>query len=170
MVIEMLADYPRDAGAIISDCEKYRYSLWRVISDYYAVSGKCVWIMLNPSTADYRSDDQTIKKCMGFTKKFGYQIMEVVNLFAYRATDPKNMLKQDDPIGPENDFHIRKAITQAGLIICAWGINGKHRMRNQHVLRILKKHRTTPMCLIKTQNGEPGHPLMLSYDTELIPI
>ena len=168
----------KQAGAIISDCGKYRYSLWRSFPQNYIIcddlpgglSGKLVWIMLNPSTADYRKDDQTIKKCLGFTAGFGYQTMEVVNLFAYRATNPKEMLKQADPIGSENDFHIRRAITQAGLVICAWGPKGTHRFQSQKVLRVLRKQKIKPMALIKTQSGEPGHPLMLAYSTELIPM
>lgn len=149
--------------AVISPCGLYRYNLTR----RWGIGLPLVFIMLNPSTADAHADDATIRKCIGFASRYGYQAIEVVNLFAFRATNPKDMLRAVDPIGPENDKHILKATSRCD-VVCAWGPNASKTHRPSKVLNMLIKNKTNPYCLHMTKDGSPGHPLMLSYDRDLL--
>lgn len=83
----------------------YRYRLGRA----WAGGPTCTFIMLNPSTADADQDDPTIRRCVGFAKALGCGALEVVNLYAYRATNPRDLLRQDERVGPENDYWLREA-------------------------------------------------------------
>jgi hypothetical protein len=108
-------------AAAISKCEKYRYLLVRELSQQL---GCAIFIVLNPSTADSQKDDPTIHKCMGFAEKWGYGQLRVINLFAYRATSPKDMLAAD-PVGEENKYWVDQTLRKNdGIVICAWGANG----------------------------------------------
>ena len=88
----------------------------------------------------------------------------MTNLFAFRATDPNDMKLADDPVGPENDAHLRTLSHEAGVVVAAWGANGTHRGRNVAVRKMLP----TMHCLSMTQDGHPGHPLYLKKT--LIPV
>ena len=152
------------ADAIIDETHQYRYSLTREWSSLRRV----VWIMLNPSTADARQDDPTIRKCVGFARKWGYGGIEVVNLFAYRATNPNALAKFSQPIGLDNDFYIRRAVNNnAGLVIPAWGANPFAKDRVLPVHRLLFEVKEIIRCLGITKSGAPRHPLYVPYDTRL---
>lgn len=155
-------------GAIISPCGKYRYRLWRRWD--FSLSRVC-WIMLNPSTADGMTDDATIRKCMGFTERLGYGGIEVVNLFAWRATKPADMKRAADPVGPGNDAAIKNAVTGVegggGTTICAWGQHAKGTKRDRTVRAMLKELGVTPWVLQFNKGGIPAHPLMLPYSCPL---
>lgn len=84
--------------------------------------------------------------------------MVMTNIFAYRSTDPRKMLCAEDPIGPDNDFHITGESTKAGLTVAGWGNHGNRLGRGNHVLSLLKD----PHYLTLTNNGSPGHPLYLA--------
>ncbi len=106
-------------SAVVSPHGAYRYRLSRIWDDAAPLA---LWVMLNPSTADAEVDDPTIRRVRAFTKAAGCGGFEVVNLFALRATDPKEMLASQMPFGPDNDEHIRGAIREtSGPIVCAWG-------------------------------------------------
>lgn len=151
-------------GAIISKCGLYRYQLWRQWDNRPMV----VFIMLNPSTADTLKDDATIRKCVGFAKLWHMGGVCVVNLFAFRATDPRDMMEASDPVGPENEEHLRRVCADANqddaTIICAWGANGFHMGQDQTVLGWLNAWRVEPMALRLTSRGQPGHPLYIPYE------
>ena len=147
-----------ESSADISACGLYRYSLTRT----WGPGTKCVWIMLNPSTADAREDDATIRKCIGFAKRWGHESIEVVNLFAFRATSPLVLPEADDPIGDRNDLVIERATRGWGMIVCGWGNHGSLHDRSKHVMKTLAGR--NPQCLTITKKKEPGHPLYLSYD------
>ncbi len=83
-----------ESGAHLSPCRQYRYRLWR---DWDPGAGRCVFVGLNPSTADEHTDDPTIRKCVGFAKRWGFGAIDMVNLFAYRSTSPKGLLTQECP-------------------------------------------------------------------------
>lgn len=162
-------NYP---GASMSSCGLYRYALWRDWSmggDLF--SGKkgrrVCWIMLNPSTADAETDDPTIRRCIGFSKAWGYDGMLVVNLFAYRATKPADMLAADDPVGPENDKIIQEAARSSltALVVCAWGANAPED-RAAHALRLIREAGATPHALRLTKSDAPAHPLYLPKTSE----
>lgn len=148
-------------GASVSSCERYRYALWRDWSDLFG-GGRVCWIMLNPSTADGEVDDPTIRRCMGFSKAWGYGGIIVLNLFAFRSTDPAGLIYTDDPIGPGNDAAIREALdsTLTDIVVCAWGANAP-RERADAVLEIVREMDMEPHALRLTKSGEPAHPLYL---------
>lgn len=142
-------------AAGFSRCGRYRYWLTRSWADGPVVT----WIMLNPSQADAVCNDPTIRRCIGFSCAWGYGALHVVNLFAYRASTPAELLAAADPIGRANDRHIAQAIGVAGLVVVAWGCHGSHRDRDRAVLRLLKTNRRRGVCLGRTACGAPRHPL-----------
>lgn len=187
-----------NSGAKISACGKYRYRLWREWRlgnstqwDMWteddgspALDGagqqigeplSCLFVMLNPSTADGDQDDPTIRRCVGFAKALGFDRMGVVNLFAWRATSPKEMLAigpDRDPVGHENSRHIQDALADAGLIVCAWGSHGGHLNQDETTLGWLQdgNDRDAPIVALGlTKDGFPRHPLYLPADAKPVP-
>lgn len=152
--------------ATLSQCGHFRYRLTRWWGD-----GKTLlWVMLNPSTADADQDDPTIRKCIRFAKAHGYDALQVVNLFAYRATSPRDLRDAGWPVGPENDDWIQDAAWEADGICLAWGAFASRTPRAGEVIRLLRKASATPLqCLHVTQDGHPSHPLYLPGDTRLRP-
>ena len=154
-------------SAEISACGKYRYHLRREWGTELAVS-RVTFIMLNPSTADDKEDDATIRRCVAFAKSWGYGGVDVVNLFAYRATEPRELKRASNPIGPDNDSRIVATALCTNKIVCAWGIHGNLFGRGQRVTEKLLAAGKTLYCLEKTKKGLPKHPLYLKSD--LIPV
>lgn len=154
-----------DRAATISPCGRYRYTLSRELGGLMP-GGTCVFVMLNPSTADADLDDPTIRRCMGFAKGWGHSRLEVVNLFAYRSTDPKAMALAESPIGPDNDAHLLRAAYGADRIICAWGAHGVHMQRSARVAGLLRAGGYQLQHLGLTKAGQPRHPLYLAGATQ----
>jgi len=152
-------------GAIVSDDGRYRYRLWR---EYDGGSGSVTFVMLNPSSADAAHDDPTIRRCIGFSRMWNVQRLDVVNLFAWRATDPRELSRVSEPVGPENDEHILDACRTAELVICAWGSRSFARRRAQDVARMLRGSGIPLRCLRRSRNGGPWHPLYIPYRTKPI--
>jgi hypothetical protein len=150
-----------DKGAIISPCGQFRYRLWRRWSSNVK---PITFVMLNPSTADAEQDDPTIRKCIGFAKRIGQGAIEVVNLYAYRATDPAELKRAGWPKGPENDRHILDACADSHIVICAWGANARGMDRPRAVLEMLRARGIQPKALALTGDGMPRHPLYIPYD------
>ena len=121
--------------------------------------------MLNPSTADGRRDDPTIRRCVSFANREGCNELVVVNLFALRATDPSELKTHPAPVGAGNDGAILQAVRDADLVIAAWGAHGALGGRARHVLRLLGAHNL--FCLGATADGHPRHPVRLHGDTPL---
>lgn len=166
----------KDKGAVLSPCGTYRYHLWRRVGGPRpgahgqslmpgdGASGRVAFVMLNPSTADANVDDPTIRKCVGYARRWGFEWLDVVNLFALRATDPRELklCKSRDAIGPDNDEHLLRVCTAASLVVCAWSNQGRLYNRDLRVRRLLgsvKLHR-----LKGNQDGSPSHPLYLRGD------
>ena len=150
-------------SAVLSECGRYRYRLTR---DLGAGAPVC-FIMLNPSTADADTDDQTIRKCKMFATRWGFGQIIVVNLFAWRATDPRELRKVPDPIGPGNDEHIRWAVAEAAMTVAAWGVEQPALVaaRAFHVGRQLLGH-SRLHCIATTKRNEPKHPLYLPASSQ----
>ncbi len=157
-------------GALISPCGQYRYSLWREsLSTLLGTPrlGRVCFVMLNPSTADAEHDDPTIGKCKKYAQAWGFGSLEVVNLFAWRATDPADLYAAaqlgNDVVGPENDAHITSAARRSQLVVVAWGtkdwLDGADRPRQ--VVQLIQAAGAAPHCLVQTKSGQPGHPLYL---------
>jgi hypothetical protein len=131
-----------------------------------------VWIMLNPSTATDTQDDPTIRKCVGFTSRWGYSGLIVLNLYAARATDPKQLWEMDDPVGPQNDRQLHDALVTAAArewpVICAWGANARDD-RVAEVAGVLFAEVREPLCLGVTLRGQPRHPLYVPYTARATP-
>lgn len=157
------------SNAIISLCGKYRYRLER---DLGGDGPTAAIIMVNPSTADHTVDDQTIRKLIGFGRRFGWGKIIVGNKFAFRATDVKQLKFQADPIGPENDRHLEEILLAAQVHVVAWGNLTKLpkplRGRYKQILELAEKHRIWLRCFGMALDGDPLHPLTIGYDRELV--
>lgn len=166
------ADY---RSAEISECGRYRYSLIRRWGE--ADGPHALFIMLNPSTADAEQDDPTIRRCIGFAKAWGMHGLCVVNLFAHRATNPKDLeASTGDVVGPGNDRWIvasaQAATFSGGPVVVAWGASLPGDLGRPvafGVVRMLRHHGIEMQCLGRTKLGYPRHPLYVKGDTELEP-
>ncbi|PDY81802.1 hypothetical protein COA08_12925 [Bacillus cereus] len=94
--------------------------------------------------------------------------MEIVNLFAYIATNREELLQvsKEDAIGPENENHVIRALNRADMVIAAWGENCKYHNRHKDIHELFKGYHLH--CLDKTRDGFPKHPLYLSKDLQPI--
>lgn len=141
----------------------HRYRLWRA---WEAGAPSVVWVMLNPSTADAKVDDPTIRKCIGFAKRWGYGSIDVVNLYTFRSASPKELKAKGYPNGDRADAVIRGVLSEyADRVVFAWGTNADEG-RPLEVDRIVRDLGFSPMALRTTQDGHPGHPLYIPYETE----
>lgn len=153
--------------AYISADEKYRYWLERRWAGAAYDSPMIVWCMLNPSTADASVDDPTIRRCIGFTDALGFGRLMVVNLYAYRATNPRDLrgLALDVQEGPENSKWLRywSRLPSARILVCAWGSNRSRFTPLPSPIAFASRY-----ALGFTKTGEPKHPLYLPADSQLI--
>lgn len=147
-------------NAIISVCGEYRYTLTREFNLLYSKRASVLFVMLNPSTADSEMNDPTIRRCLGFAKKWDCAKLTVVNLYAFRATDPIELFKAKDPVGVENNSHLRNELAFHGGAICAWGNNAKEN-RVREFTQMAKKAGTKLWHLGLTKGGQPRHPLYI---------
>ncbi len=145
----------------------YRYTLSR----RWAPGPVASFVMLNPSTADAFDDDPTIRRCAGFARDWACGALLVLNLFAYRSTNPLVLAKVDDPVGPQNDQALRAMLAGpvTGPIVAAWGNHGRLRNRGQVVTDLLTRAGVQLHCLGVTGAGQPCHPLYLAKTTPLRP-
>lgn len=157
-------------SAIISPCGLYRTRLERICPGHLSTG----IIMVNPSKADARRNDTTISKLMGFGERHRWGKLIVGNLFGYRATDVRELGKVTDPVGPDTDQHLRDIFAETARVIVAWGPISKqpkyHRGRWREVVRLIDGYKV-PMFSIgePAKCGHPKHPLMLPYDSEILP-
>jgi hypothetical protein len=163
---------PPAREALFSDCRTWRYRLairWRPGLESLA----CV--MLNPSTADEIANDPTVERCERRARRLGFGGLIVLNLFAFRATDPADMKAAADPIGPENDAVIRDTLDCRPLrlppptVLVGWGAHGHFMGRAGHVFEMLREMGVEPVCLGTTADGQPRHPLYIRNDAALVP-
>lgn len=145
--------------AIYSDCERYRYTLDRVWSG----GRRLAFVMLNPSTATETANDPTVERCERRARAMGFGAMRVVNLFAFRATDPRQLRQVHDPVGPDNDAGLELAAHWADVILCGWGGHGGLLARDAVVTRLLRASGRPLWHLGLTQKAQPKHPLYISY-------
>lgn len=154
-----------DAGAVFSPDQMHRYRLWRT---WEHGKGTCVFLMLNPSTADAEVLDPTVAKCVRYAKKWGFGRLEVVNLFAYRGTDPDDLLPlfMSVRIGEENDKAILAACQGAQRVVAAWGVHKAIGDRALNVLQMLTGAGVQLHALHLAKKATPGHPLYLKDTLE----
>lgn len=148
---------------MLSPCRTWRYLLAREVAPLDG-EGTVTFVGLNPSTADEERDDATTRRCKGFARRWGFARMQLVNIYAYRATDPRVLGKVDDPVGPDNFEMIEEVVNVSDKVVVAWGANVP-REAAKVVLDLIPE----PFCLGVTKNGSPRHPLRLRTDTPLVP-
>lgn len=140
----------------------YRYAMVR----RWQEAPHCTWVMLNPSTATERENDPTVRRCEGFSRQWGFGGYAVVNLFAYRSTDPRELGRITDPIGRDNDSMIIEMTRRAGRIVVAWGADKMAVGRGARVTQMLTNLDLTLWCLGATAAGMPRHPLYIPNSRE----
>lgn len=165
------------SGATFSPCMQYRYSLWRWLATDYTIfkstadmakveqpeprpRKSIAYVACNPSTADELADDPTVTRCINRSREMGFDRFFMLNIFAIRATDPKDMKRAIEPVGLENDEFIRHTVAQCEMVVCAWGAHGKHKDRGAKVLELLKD--VDLYALKITKSGHPQHPLYVA--------
>jgi len=174
-------------GAKFSPCGNFRYVLWRTWNDK---KKKVSFIGLNPSTATADINDPTVTRCINYAKAWGYGGMFMLNLFAFRATQPANMKSgrrfdhaeviTDDPVGEENDLAIMVYHEAAKITVACWGTHGSYLGRDEHVLELPSlrrfggkqsgnKLRDELHCMRVTKGGHPSHPLYLPKSLKPVP-
>lgn len=159
-----MSDLFMERDAVISDCGRYRYLLRRA---WDHEKPRALIVMLNPSTADAEIDDPTIRSCIRLSRGLGYGSFEVVNLFGLRATDPAELERAADPIGPQNATVGDAAINRCDIVICAWGAHRMADRRARDMVVWVKGWKPAAYCLGTTKSGAPKHPLYIKSGTPL---
>lgn len=149
--------------AEISLCNTYRYFLQRTW-DRDINNKMMTFIMLNPSKADALKDDPTIRKCVMLAKKENCSGIYVINLFALRSSQPKDLYIHNNPVGPDNDYWIDEITKKSKIIVVAWGNDGNLLNRDIEVCEKLKSLGLNLYCLGLNKNGSPKHPLARNID------
>lgn len=160
-----MTDLFLERDAVISDCGKYRYLLRR---SWDHDRMRALFVMLNPSTADAMVDDPTIRSCARLCRSWGYGSFEVINLFAWRATDPKELERLEgtvDLVGPQNADIAEAAINRCDTPICAWGAHPIADGEARTMIGLIGSMRPAAFCLGKTKAGYPRHPLYIKTGT-----
>lgn len=160
--LQFCISFKPNSTAVFSPCRRYRYELWRRWAKGPAVAFVC----LNPSTADETQDDPTVRRCINYAKAWGFGAFCMLNLFAYRATDPAEMKRQADPIGPANDRAIFAVCNWVNLVVAAWGVHGTHQDRHRWAIKNLANLHHLGL----TKDGHPRHPLYLQKDLKPHPM
>ncbi len=146
--------------ALYSDCDRYRYALTRV---WDATAPRVMFVMLNPSKATEVQNDPTVERCERRARTLGFGGFRVTNLFAWRETDPHQMRRAPDPIGPDNDAVLAEGAAWADQVIAGWGTHGAHLERGAQVETLLRGTGCTLLHLGLTKAGHPRHPLYIAY-------
>jgi hypothetical protein len=149
-----------ESGAVFDETETYRYALWRV---WEPSKPRLCFVLLNPSTADAKRNDPTIRRCIGFARAWDFGGVEVVNLYAFRATRPVDLFRAADPVGPENDRYLAEAVARAWRVVVGWGNHGAKQDRDAAIFPLL----VNAHCFGITSAGQPRHPLYVRGDAVL---
>lgn len=167
--MNLFGDDPGDGDEVkryaeLSDCGSYRWWLRR---EWNAKGRRVCWVMLNPSKADATEDDATIRRCVGFARGWGAGGISVVNLFAFRSTDPAGLFTAADPVGPRCDQEASREIMAAPIVVAAWGRSGGAlaKPRIAKFVELLKMQQREIWCLGRTADGAPKHPVRLPGNT-----
>jgi hypothetical protein len=180
----MTVNYEEPKGAVLSEDQLYRYRLWRVLREVNEQQ-TIAFIMLNPSTADGSVDDATLRRCIGYARDWGFDRLEIGNLYGYRTSSPAVLKKSGYLVGEENDEHLARIAARADRVVLAWGTHGKDEQA-QHVFDLLRGIKrlirpapvhfpsqargTALYALGFTANGSPVHPLRQRADARPVPM
>lgn len=156
-----------DLGAFFSPCRRYRYALWR----QWDPGPTIAFCMLNPSTADEVKNDATVERCERRAREWKFGTLVVVNLFAWRSTDPEALRSVPDPHGPRNFEHIEQAVRASTMFVCGWGKWGALRNAGPMLLDVLRLDFPGRAHALRINvDGSPAHPLYLPYSLKPEPI
>ncbi len=150
------------SDAVYSDCERYRYALTRV---WDATAPRILFVMLNPSKATEAQNDPTVERCERRARVLGYGGFRVMNIFAWRETDPKLLRQASEPVGQENDRMLIDGVAWADTVLAGWGVHGEHLQRGPEVEALLRDAGAELHCLGLSKAGHPRHPLYIAYAT-----
>lgn len=182
-------------GAVLSGCGRYRYELRREFTPKLGIPRRAVgFVMLNPSTADHETDDNTVTKVCGYAQRWDFTDVVVANLFAWRSAEPSDLLRYHldgfDVIGAQNELYLEALVQECELVVCGWGVHGGDvrlpiritpphvaalpetvKTRGEYVRRVLDNarilHARPRLTYLKlTKDGIPGHPLYLKNDAQ----
>lgn len=174
----MTASEFKTRQTVFSPCRKYRYCLWREWPTFDMFEGcneeECgsermrqylMVIGLNPSTADEKTDDPTIRRCIGFAKAWGFGALCMTNLFAFRATKPADMKRADNPSGEDNQHYLLQCASNAGIVLAAWGKHGSFLQQDLTVRQWMGQIAVQLHCLGRNADDSPKHPLYVPAAT-----
>ena len=153
----------RASSATYSHCESYRYDLTRT---WDTDGPRLAFVMLNPSKATELHNDPTVERCERRARALGFGAFRVLNIFAWRDTDPRHMRAAADPVGPANDATIIDSLPWADQVVCAWGTHGAHLNRGPQVETMLRATDTPLHHLGLSKGGHPKHPLYIGYSVQ----
>lgn len=154
-------------GATFSPDRRYRWSLYRI---WQPRAPLVCYVLLNPSTADETRNDPTVARCQVRALNAGYGGLLVVNIFAWRSTNPAELYQVADPVGVANDRAILTAVRKSELVVCGWGKHGALLDRGKKVVELIRSTGRVPHALRINSDGSPEHPLYLSYELEPQPL
>ena len=155
-----------NAGIILDNSGKYRYSLWRLWDRRKPI---VCWILLNPSTADELKLDPTLIRCKRYSEDWGFGGFRVVNVFGLRSLNSKVLFNNIDPVGNDNDTIIRKECMCVSKIVVGWGNNvlrfkDRFKDRFRELSELLYYEELYALKL--TKRYQPAHPLYLRRDVK----
>ncbi len=150
-----------NSDAIFSKDRLHRYVL---IREWDLSKPSLMIISLNPSTADEKKNDPTVRRCIGFAKKWGFGKLLMTNIFAFRATIPKDLFNSKNPIGDKNNYWLKKLSKTTDKVVLAYGNHGRFKNRHEEILKMINNL----YCIKKSKTGMPMHPLYLKYTKEPI--
>jgi hypothetical protein len=153
-------------GLILQDGKKFRHTLYR---EFDSTLPAVLFVMLNPSIADAHTNDPTVRKTIGFAKRWGFGRVNVANLYDFRATDPRELRKHDYPKSERCDEVIFELAMHSERVVVAWGANAPWPRAHDVVNHVLRGFQLWSIGKL-TAGGQPKHPLMLAYELPLLPL
>lgn len=143
--------------AVISSDGLYRYRLTKIWDE----DKPCIaFILLNPSTADNLRTDITAMNICNYSIANDYGRIDIVNLFAFRATNSKDMPYWREAIGEYNDQYILDAVLGASKVIIGWGSDQKvYNERKMEVHNLLREYKSKLMCFKDEEGRRPRNPV-----------
>ena len=128
-----------------------RYSLSRIWENKLP---KVLFIMLNPSIANSKKNDPTIRKIISYSKSWGFGGVYVGNIYSNISPYPKDIRLIKFHREKKNIESIKKMKEKTELSVFAWG-------NNEKAPNWLKAIIKTPYYIELSKNGIPKHPLYL---------
>lgn len=149
-------------GANFSSNRKYRYALWRIWDDTKPL---VMFIGLNPSTANEKENDPTIRSCERIAKANEFGGFYMVNCWAYISTD-RTKLKTNPLTEGWNDTMITVIAHKCKEVVFAWGSFSvvKELGRDMELAEMFPNAK----ALHINKDGSPKHPLYTKTNVKMV--